>query len=181
MTLNELEPLVIEARTGDQLAVSKLWQQLQPIARRVAAKYLTDQTEIDIASSAGMNRVITKLHLWSGQGAFGAWFVTVIRNAVFSWIRQYKAPIKQHLEIGDWDSPVTNAHRDPHSINLLMSLIDKLPARQQESFKLVVCRELSYEEAGSQMGTTAGAVKSNVHDAKTKLRKLCTEAGLTLN
>ena len=157
LTLHYTDKLVDEARTGNRRALAELWNQWKPLAYKTSARYLTDRGELDQAASQGLAKALMNLDKWSGTGPFAAWLSRTVRNETIDWIRQFKTKAKAFSDIEG---------------------VDQLPSRQQLAFKLVVYEDLSYEQAAVQMGTTAGSVKSNVHDAKVKLRKRLSRTGL---
>jgi RNA polymerase sigma-70 factor (ECF subfamily) len=118
------------------------------------------------------------LDKWSGTGPFAAWLSRIVRNETVNWIRQFKTKVKTFSDIEGVDVVTEDVHADRPALNLIREIVNQLPTRQQLAFKLVVYEDLSYEQAAVHMGTTAGAVKSNVHDAKTKLRKQLSRTGL---
>ena len=119
-----------------------------------------------------------KLDKWSGTGPFAAWLSRIVRNEAVNWIRQLKTKVKTFSGIEGVEMSTEDIHADRPALALIRGFVDKLPIRQQLAFKLVVYEDLSYEQAAVHMGTTAGAIKSNVHDAKTKLRKQLSRTGL---
>ena len=54
---------------------------------------------------------------------------------------------------------------------LIMKAIDELPERYQQTFKLRIFDELSYEEIAEKMGVAKNTVKSNLKEAKSGLRE----------
>lgn len=178
LNLRYADPMVDMARTGDDRALADLWNQWKPLAYKTAAKYLTDKGELDQAVTQGLTKALMNLDKWSGTGPFAAWLARVVCNETVNWIRQFKTRAKVFSDIEGIEVKTEDIHADKPALNLIRGIVDKLPTRQQLAFKLVVYEDLSYEQAAVHMGTTAGAVKSNVHDARTKLRKLLSGTGL---
>lgn len=173
-----MDPMVDAARAGDDRALSELWTTWKPLAYKSASKYLTDRGELDQAVSQGLSKAILNLDKWKGTGPFAAWLAQVVRNETVNWIRMYKDSAKKYSSIENFESGVDDVKSDRAALALISKLVSKLPPRQKIAFELVVYEELSYEKAAIRMGTSAGAVKSNVHDAKVKLRKQLSMTGL---
>ena len=178
LTLHYIDSLVDEARTGNRRALAELWNQWKPLAYKTSARYLTDRGELDQAASQGLAKALMNLDKWSGTGPFAAWLSRTVRNETIDWIRQFKTKAKAFSDIEGVDVETQDVHADRPALNLIREIVDQLPSRQQLAFTLVVYEDLSYEQAAVQMGTTSGAVKSNVHDAKVKLRKRLSRTGL---
>jgi RNA polymerase sigma-70 factor (ECF subfamily) len=178
LNLRHTDSLVDEARTGNRRALTDLWDQWKPLAYKNAARYLKDQDDLDQAVSQGLTKAFMNLDKWSGTGPFAAWLSRIVRNETVNWIRQFKTKVKTFSDIEGVDVVTEDVHADRPALNLIREIVNQLPTRQQLAFKLVVYEDLSYEQAAVHMGTTAGAVKSNVHDAKTKLRKQLSRTGL---
>jgi RNA polymerase sigma-70 factor (ECF subfamily) len=173
-----MDPMVDAARAGDERALSELWNTWKPLAYKSARKYLTEKDDLDQAVSQGLSKVIMNLDKWKGTGPFAAWLAQVVRNETLDWIRLVKDRVKNCQDIENYEAAVKDRYSDHRALNLIGELVDRLPARQRFSFKLVVYEELSYDKAAVRMGTTAGSVKSNVHEAKVKLRKKLSRTGL---
>lgn len=173
-----IDPLVDAAKTGDARALTQLWTTWKPVADRSAAKYLKDREDLDQAACQGLTKAILNLDKWKGTGPFAAWLSQVVRNETVNWIRTNKDKVKNFSEITDFDAATEEVRSDRAALAIILGLIDKLPDRQQLAFKLVILEDLTYEKAAIHMKTTPGAVKSNVHDARVKLRKLLSGTGL---
>ena len=173
-----MDPMVDAARAGDERALSELWNTWKPLAYKSARKYLTEKDDLDQAVSQGLSKVIMNLDKWKGTGPFAAWLAQVVRNETLDWIRLVKDRVKNCQDIENYEAAVKDRYSDHRALILIGELVDRLPARQRLAFKLVVYEELTYDKAAVHMSTTAGAVKSNVHDAKVKLRKQLSRTGL---
>jgi RNA polymerase sigma factor (sigma-70 family) len=178
LNLRHTDSLVDAARTGNRRALTDLWDQWKPLAYKNAARYLKDRDDLDQAVAQGLTKAFMNLDKWSGTGPFAAWLSRIVRNETVNWIRQFKTKVKTFSDIEGVDVVTEDVHADRPALNLIREIVNQLPTRQQLAFKLVVYEDLSYEQAAVHMGTTAGAVKSNVHDAKTKLRKQLSRTGL---
>ena len=178
LNLRYTDSLVDEARAGNHRALADLWNQWKPLAYKNASRYLTDRGELDQAVNQGLAKAFMNLDKWNGTGPFAAWLARIVCNETVNWIRQFKAKASSFSDIDGVDVETQDVHTDRPALNLIKTLVNQLPTRQQLAFKLVVYEDLSYEQAAVHMGTTAGAVKSNVHDAKVKLRKQLSRTGL---
>ncbi|MEX0833664.1 MAG: RNA polymerase sigma factor [Actinomycetota bacterium] len=88
--------------------------------------------------------------------------------------RQLKAYAKSGVDpVSEWDSSRSDDRLDADaSAPALASALANLDHRERETLLLFVWGDLSYEETADALGISLAAVKSRIHRARRKLRKL---------
>jgi RNA polymerase sigma-70 factor, ECF subfamily len=118
-------------------------------------------------------------------GDFRSWFLTIVRNTSFTWMRRNKdsqhASPQQSLENGpeiaaDYDvyDPQTIAIRAA-DVNWVRRAIDALPDGLRETLILREMEGLSYKEIGKIAGIPIGTVMSRLARARMQLQALLVE------
>jgi RNA polymerase sigma-70 factor (ECF subfamily) len=172
------EPLVERAKTGCDRAMGELWKEYEPVAKRLARKYLSNHDDIDSAVAKAMHRLLTALAKWNGSGAFNSWARTLLHRAICSWIKETPVINKPFAPIDDYDEPSSERPADFLLMELLMTWVDELNTSQRNAFTQVAVNGLSNKEAAELLGISEGTVKSNLFDARKVLKRKCIAAGV---
>lgn len=163
LTDDQLEPLVVEARTGDSDAFETIVRTLQGPVRAFARRLMRDEHLGDDAAQESFVRMWRGLGAYEIQGRFVAWAFTITRNTCIELLRkQSRAPLP--LEV----VPDDRGH-DPYEATDLRravrEAIDSLDEPYRSTFLL---REagLAYEEIAGTLSCPVGTVRSRLHEAK---------------
>lgn len=105
-----------------------------------------------------------------------AWLVTILRRRIVDgWRKQRARTIsidEKALEFGEaGDDPSTLEFEDH-----VQAALDELPNQLRETLLLVVVGELTHQEVADVLSIPIGTVLSRVSRARTKLRKLLSNA-----
>ena len=117
---------------------------------------------------------------------FRAWFLTIVRNTSFTWLRRRKnssGPVsEQSLEVGAEVAGDCEVH-DPQAIairaadaDLVRRAIASLPDTLRETLILREMEALSYKEIGKIAGVPIGTVMSRLARGRMQLQALLVEA-----
>jgi RNA polymerase sigma factor (sigma-70 family) len=110
------------------------------------------------------------------------WFLTIVRNAAFSWLRSNRVPeVIVAVDEDDTPSDLAALAADPHTPETLMledearrgmdDAIRALPAAYREVLILREHEEMSYKEIAEVTGTPIGTVMSRLARARMALAK----------
>jgi RNA polymerase sigma-70 factor (ECF subfamily) len=118
-------------------------------------------------------------------GDFRAWFLTIVRNTSFTWLRRNKdsqgAAADQSLEVGAEVAADCEVY-DPQAIairavniGLVRRAIEALPDALRETVVLREMEGLSYKEIGKISGVPIGTVMSRLARGRMQLQALLME------
>jgi len=118
-------------------------------------------------------------------GDFRSWFLTIVRNTSFTWMRRnrdsQKSSTVQSLDVGaeiaaDYEvyDPQTIAIRAAN-VDLVRRAIDALPDVLRETLVLREMEGLSYKEIGKITGIPIGTVMSRLARGRMQLQALLVE------
>ncbi len=168
-------------REGDTEALSMLMDRYNPRLYAVSRRYLSDDSEIeDLAQE-------TWLSIYQGRGRFrpgarfSSWLYTVHLNKCRDRLRGAGRE-KRRARIADWaeaesapdpsaTTPEDAAVRAQRRL-MVLSALERLPARQREVLVLSLTEGLSFEEIARRLDCPAGTARSNMHYAVRRLRDL---------
>lgn len=107
-----------------------------------------------------------------------AWMYAIARYRLIDHLRRSKRRTHASLDgvdVADVDPhyEASDARRD------VLTLLDKLPAKQQTAIRLVKLEEKSVREAAALSGLSESDIKVSIHRGLKALMRLMTEAGAT--
>ena len=142
-----------------------------------------DQDAQDVVQESCMNALRA---FDSFRGAdFRAWFLTIVRNTSFTWLRRNKgsqgSAAEQSLEVGAEIAPNCDVY-DPEAVamraadaDLVRRAIEALPDGLREAVVLREMEGLSYKEIGKITGAPIGTVMSRLSRGRMQLQAALVE------
>ncbi|RAJ81863.1 RNA polymerase sigma-70 factor (ECF subfamily) [Chitinophaga dinghuensis] len=108
---------------------------------------------------------------------FPAWLHTVARNTIYT---AFKRSLKDKmLPVGDAEEHLDAGYNTADPLlekeynTLLHTAIERLPARQQETYRLMKLQGLKRNEVAALLGVSPETVKYNLDEASKKVRAYC--------
>ena len=159
----------------------RLFFQYYSVLCRIAHGYVLDTTVIeeivsDVFVKLWNNRSTIIIH-----SSLKDYLFKSVQNTCIDFLRIERKRHQQTIYIDDNElSCTTLADLGENPLDYLVSneteqrilkAIDELPERYQQTFKLRIFDELSYEEIATKMGVTKNTVKSNLREARSELRE----------
>lgn len=107
---------------------------------------------------------------YTAQGQFKSWFLTLIRNSAFNFLRGQKRlsfSDSAHETATDHTPEIDVLKSERH--RLLSEKIEALPENQRLALLLWAIEDLDYESIARELNTSVSAVKSLIFRARQKL------------
>ena len=180
------EPEVIQrAREGDRTAFEYLYRLHSRRVYAVCLRMLADPTEAEDLTQEAFLLLFRKIHTFRGESAFSTWLHRLAVNLVLMHLRKKSLPTVSieatpdpELEAGlpgiDIGAPDLLLEGSIDRINLARC-IAQLPAGYRTIFVLHDIQGYQHNEIAEILGRSAGDSKSQLHKARTRLRKLLHE------
>lgn len=180
-------PLVLQARTGDIEAFSKLVQKYEGKIFRLA-RHITNSLEDaeDILQETFL-KAYEHLGEFQGNSKFYTWIVRIAVNESLMKLRKRKSDRSVSLdeqidtgedviarEIAVWEDNPEDKYSQQEMREILDEAIASLPPIFRSVFVLRDIEELSSEETAQMLNLTVPAVKSRLLRARLKLREKLT-------
>lgn len=168
------------AKLGCQRSITQLWNEHKYLAEYIVRKYVRQDYEVDEVVSLAMTRAFAKLPIWDGTGKFSSWLSVVVKRVALSYVKERMLRRRDIVELvtNEHDQPIKEKQSDFLAERMIHDFVTKLPKHQRKIFECMAIREMTYPEAAKELGTTVGTVKSNMFEARQRLKKLCIDAGL---
>lgn len=147
-----------------------------PFAKSVAMRYAGDVMEAEEIVDDSFLKVFQNLHRFDRAQPFKAWLRTIVVHTAIDAIRRNKK-FEGHVGLENIDLP------DPSedifsriSAAEILKLVQKLPPSYRLVFTLYVIEGYNHREIAEKLGIREGTSKSNLQDARIKLKLLIKEA-----
>lgn len=106
---------------------------------------------------------------------FGGYLFTIAKHAIYNSLQEMAKEHARRTVGMAYDD--TNAPNNPETAlldkdyaNILRQAIDRLPARQKQTYILIRQQGMKREEAAARLGVSPETIKSNLDDALRKMR-----------
>ncbi len=163
--------LVLAAQAGDASAFAGLVRRHQRRAYAVARAVVLSHDDAEDAVQEGFLHAFRALSRFRPEQAFGAWLHRIVANAALDIARRRKVRDADQLP-----ESLASPHRDPaESEELrtrLTSALETLGPRQRSVIVLHDVEGYKHAEIGALLGIPEGTARSDLHHARTHLRKL---------
>ena len=169
------------ARGGETEVLATLMDRYTRRLYAVSRRYLRDDGEIEDVTQETWLAVFKERRRYRRGAPFSPWLYTVHLNRCRDRLRatgrlKRQAPIAEGAEVeaaADRSSATAEEQvLDAQRRELVLSALDRLPARQREVLALSLVEGLTYEEVARRLDCPAGTVRSNLHYAVRRLRKI---------
>ncbi|MBM3908321.1 MAG: sigma-70 family RNA polymerase sigma factor [Gemmatimonadetes bacterium] len=163
--------LVLSAQRGELEAFSELVRRHQRRAYAVARAIVTTHEDAEDAVQDAFLHAYRALHRFLPDQAFGAWLHRIVANASLDITRRRKV-----RDADDLPETVASPFRDPAESDelreRLRDALARLPERQRAVIVLHDVEGFKHSEIGKLLGIPEGTARSDLHYARSALRRL---------
>ncbi|MBK9981888.1 MAG: sigma-70 family RNA polymerase sigma factor [Saprospiraceae bacterium] len=157
---------------NDRKCQEQLYKQHFPVMMSMCLKYTKDEDKALLILNDGFLKVFQKIGTFRSEGSFEGWIRRLIYHTMAdyykkenSYIRfiQFELPDEKHAQV---------PQSDPLEFQDLIGLLDRIPGRSAEVFRLFAIEGYSHEEIGVKMNISTGTSKWHLSNARERLRSL---------
>lgn len=171
------------SRSGDPLALARLVEVHQVIARRVATTIVGAGGEADDVVQDAFVKALTRLDQFQDGRPFRSWLLAIVANEARNRHRSAGRRATLALRVAggvdgaatDPDADPERAHEAAEARRRLAGAVAALPERDREVVALRYFAELSEAETAAALGCPVGTVKSRLSRALGRLRSTLAE------
>jgi RNA polymerase sigma-70 factor (ECF subfamily) len=171
--------LVALARGGDLAAFSRLMEELQPRLMGQALAFCGDSHLAQDLVQETMIAAWKSLPRFDGSCRFFTWLYVILlrqHRRTLGWFsrRIPLATLEQQAAAGRFEpaTPSEIESTENAEAELLRAMLTALPPRHREVVRLRFYAEATEAEIAAALGISAGTVKSRLHHALTKMRRM---------
>ena len=172
--------LVHRVRRGDHTAAARLLERYLRPSRAVALAVTGVEADADDACQEAFVAAMERIDDCRDPSKFGHWLFQIVRNRARNLNRAAAArptvALEESFQAGG-SSPQADAERAELRAGLLAALAE-LPEQHREVVLLHDLEGWKHREIGERLGLPEGTVRSHLHHARRRLRRILTDGGL---
>jgi RNA polymerase sigma factor (sigma-70 family) len=166
------ESLALRAIEGDEGAFAAIFDRHHQSLHRYCLALLGSSQD---AQDALQNTMIKALRALPGEErriALKPWLYRIAHNESIELLRRRREtrPLDPDLAVTGYGLAEATATRE--RLRVLLSDLDKLPERQRGALVMRELAGLGFAEIGTALGTSAGAVRQTLYEARQSLRRM---------
>lgn len=161
---------VARCREGDETALGHLIARHRNRLLRTAANLLRDRHEAEDVSQEAFLKAFRELHKLRDDRAFSGFLYRICVRLCMDRLRL------KRVETTEFDSIEPHQGGTVENRIVIEKLLAQLPAELRATLVLREMEQLSYEEVAAVMNVPIGTVRSRLHTARERFRKLWVEA-----
>lgn len=169
----ELELMLLRCRRGDPAAQEQLVRRFEKTLFYFIQRIVRNEANAWDVLQKTWIRVFPGLSKPLPPEALTAWLFRVARNTALNHVRDEKR--HQAVSSREFETHVATADSsgfDAHDAEEIHHGLDQLNLADREALTLYFLDELSVREMGEVLGEPEGTIKSRLHFAKQRLRKI---------
>jgi RNA polymerase sigma-70 factor (ECF subfamily) len=166
---------------GDLEAFGRLVHKYRAQVYRLCFRFTGNHHDADDQAQEIFLRAYRGLASFRGQSRFSTWLYRIGVNACLNWAAARKnraEPLPE--EIADPAPGQVERLSRAQCDAAVREVVHRLPEKQRLTLVLRVYHELSYREISEVMESPIGTVKANLYFALQNLKKMLSNAGLTV-
>lgn len=137
-------------------------------------KYTRDEDKAMLIMNDGFLKVFQKVGTFRAEGSFEGWIRRLIYHTLADFFKKEKNYIR-FIQIEEAEQQQTPASQsDALEFEELILLLDRIPFRSAEVFKLYAIEGFSHLEIGEKMQISEGTSKWHLSNARERLRTILT-------
>lgn len=162
--------------TGDRRAQHALWERYKNRMFGVCQRFAASRQEAEDILQDAFVQVFRDIGQYKGHGNLEGWIRRITVRTALHYLQKQRLNIETLDEAG-WERVLLAADEafddsDDNDAGRMVALLQSLPTGFRTVLNLYVIEERTHEEIAKTLGITVGTSKSQLHRAKTYLRKL---------
>ncbi len=167
----ETEALIEQCRRGDSDALRVLYNCYYPKLLSTARHYVDEDTARDIVHDS-LLMALSSLGSLRDARRIEPWLVRIVRNMALNHIKHEHVITKQSIETVQDIIPEPEAAEPLIPMDVLMSMVNRLPDGYEQVFRLRTMAGLSHDEISQRLGITSSTSRSQYTHARRMLKKM---------
>ena len=180
LTDDAILELISKCVERDAQAFERLVRQFQSFAFALAMRLLADEDEAKDVVQECFVRVWTNINRFDQKRKFTTWLYRIVTNLAVDRLRAMRRSRRiffardEHVEPGDAQSTedIAEIESNRELAAMINDLTRELPVKQRLVFTLRDLQDLSVEEVAEVATMSVGSVKTNLHYARKRIRRL---------
>ncbi len=164
------EELIEGCLLNDRRCQEMLYRRFFPKMMSMVMRYAQDEQRGMEILNNGFLRVFKKLEQYKGIGSFEGWIRRIVYHAISDYYKKESRYLK-FIVLDEKDRDVPTDALDQLYYDDIIQLVDALPEKSREVFKLHAIEGYTHEEIGALLGISDGTSKWHLSNARSQLKK----------
>ena len=164
------EELIDGCLRNDRRCQEALYRMFFPKMMSMVMRYAQDEERGMEILNNGFLRVFKKLGQYEGLGSFEGWIRRIVYHAISDYYRKESRYLK-FIVLDEKDRDVPTDALDQLYYDDIIQLVEALPEKSREVFKLHAIEGYTHEEIGNMLGISDGTSKWHLSNARAQLKK----------
>ncbi|MDL2221000.1 sigma-70 family RNA polymerase sigma factor [Parabacteroides sp. OttesenSCG-928-N08] len=169
----EEQLLITGCRRGESWARKQIYEKYAPSMMSLCVRYVNDKETARDLMQDGFVKIFTKIHTYTGEGAFGGWIRRIFVTTALEYLRS-KEVMTMYMSIDNVSNlmvAVDNSIMEQLSANDLMDCIGKLPPGYRTVFNMYAIEGYSHKEIAQMLGINESTSRTQFIRARYSLQK----------
>jgi RNA polymerase sigma-70 factor (ECF subfamily) len=167
------EDLIRNCQAGDHKAYHALYKQFSPVMYAISLRYARSKADADDILQEGFSKIFLSLKQYEHRGSFEGWMKRIVVNCALAYYRK-KSAVDYVDDYHDHIQSKVETYTAVEEIGRqdLLNMIQQLPPGCRTVFNLYAVEGYAHKEIAEQLGISEGTSKSQLSDARKRLRAL---------
>jgi len=141
------------------------------VMRVMVQRFTRDEEKVLDILNSGFLRVFKKIETYSGTGSFQGWIRRIVYHSISDYFKK-ESKYMHFIVLEDAEKPASKNALDNLYYDDLLEIVDSLPERCGEVFKLYAIEGFSHKEIGERLQISSGTSKWHLSQARDRLKSL---------
>lgn len=164
------EELIEGCLLNDRKCQELLYRRFFPKMMAMVMHYARDEERAMQILNNGFLRVFRKLDQYKGLGSFEGWIRRIVYHAISDYYKKESRYLK-FIVLDEKDREVQTDALNQLYYDDIIQLVEALPEKSREVFKLHAIEGYTHDEIGKMLGISDGTSKWHLSNARAQLRK----------
>ena len=165
----DLKNIVEGCKSSEPESIKALYDLYSDVLMKQCMFYVKSENEAYDLFHDAFLIIISKIGQLRDPMKLESWMISIVRNLALQYLKDRKRNLPE-TEMADVIDEAESAYYEPVTLDILMSMIDRLPQQYGNVFRMFVLDGMSHKEIGAILGIEERTSSSNLFRARAILK-----------
>lgn len=165
----DLKNIVEGCKSSEPESIKALYDLYSDVLMKQCMFYVKSENEAYDLFHDAFLIIISKIGQLRDPMKLESWMISIVRNLALQYLKDRKRNLPE-TEMADVIDEAESAYYEPVTLDILMSMIDRLPQQYGNVFRMSVLDGMSHKEIGAILGIEERTSSSNLFRARAILK-----------
>lgn len=166
----DLKNIVEGCKSSEPESIKALYDLYSDVLMKQCMFYVKSENEAYDLFHDAFLIIISKIGQLRDPMKLESWMISIVRNLALQYLKDRKRNLPE-TEMADVIDEAESAYYEPVTLDILMSMIDRLPQQYGNVFRMSVLDGMSHKEIGAILGIEERTSSSNLFRARAILKE----------